>query len=319
MEKINRKLFKSNARMALKNHFWLIMLVVVVASTLGSEWTGLLNNGGFYNVKNYSNKGKSATVKMLFSGIEEALNDSGELGVFHYDYEDGLSEKENIEKFFENLGNHLNMSEEQLIQMICMGIGIACIIFLIVYAVMVVLQFLVGSFLSAPVGVGCRRFFMKNRKGSGEFKDLFAAFCNGKYVRTVKAMFSTNIRIFGWSLMFYFPGLVKYYQYYFVSYIVAENPGISKDRVREISKEMTRGHKWQMFVMELSFLGWILLFVLAEVVLALISCGIFAIPGMVLIFPIAAYQKAAFAELYAERREYALMTGVVSQDELIGF
>ena len=319
MEKIDRKLLKSNARMALKNHFWMIMLVVAVAFILRSDWTGLLDNGGFYNAKNYTSTGKSVTTKMILAGIEEALNDSGKLGEFHYDYEEDWSDKENAEVFLEKLMEHLNISEEQFVQIICMAIGIFLIIYLIVYAVVVTLQFLIGSFLYAPVGVGCRRFFMKNRKGAGEFKDLFAAFCDGKYIRTVKTMFSTNIRIFGWSLMFYFPGLVKYYQYYFVSYIVAENPGISKERAREISTEMAKGHKWQIFVMELSFLGWILLFALVEVILICISCGILAIPGIALSFPLIAYQKAAFAELYAERREYALMTGMVRQDELVGF
>lgn len=47
MEKIDRKLFKKNARNALKNNFWITMLVVAVASLLGAGWTGLLNGGSF--------------------------------------------------------------------------------------------------------------------------------------------------------------------------------------------------------------------------------------------------------------------------------
>ena len=87
----------------------------------------------------------------------------------------------------------------------------------------------------------------------------------------------------------------------------------------EISKEMTDGHKWQMFVLDLSFIGWVLVFILEELVLALISCGILAIPGVLLIYPLVGYEQVTWAELYAERREYMLMTGSVSPEELNGF
>ena len=62
-----------------------------------------------------------------------------------------------------------------------------------------------------------------------------------------------------------------------------------------------------------------MLYVLTETILALVSCGILAIPGALLILPLIAYQQATYAELYEERREYMLMTGMVREDELVGF
>ena len=62
-----------------------------------------------------------------------------------------------------------------------------------------------------------------------------------------------------------------------------------------------------------------MLFVLEEIVLALISCGLLAIPGVLLIYPLVAYKNATYAELYEERREYMLMNGMAREDELIGF
>lgn len=315
MEKINRVLLKKNGRAALKNNFWIIMLVVAVASFLGGSWSGLLNGGSI----NFRSIGDFGTTKEMLSEIEQSLNHNSHYGTFSYDYRNDISGKENIAAFMEQLKNYLGVTEGQLIQIICFAVAAVLIIFIILYALSVTIQFLIGSFLCAPIGVGYRRFFMKNRKSNAEFGDLFAAFAKGRYMRIVKTMFATNIRIFGWSLVFYFPGLVKYYQYFFVPYIMAENPGISNERAREISTQMTKGHKWQIFVMGLSFIGWYMLFILAEVILALISCGILAILGFVLIFPIIAYEQASFAELYEERREYALMTGMAAEDELAGF
>lgn len=314
MEKINRRLLKENARSALKNNFWITMLVVAVASLLGAGWTGLLN-GGSFNFSGYG--GRADSTQQMLSELAESMNPHDNRSTSGYEYKNDL--KEDMDHLTENVKNRFGLTEEQFIQWICMVIAVILIIFLIVYVVIVTIQFLIGSFLGAPVGVGYRRFFMKNRKGTAQFSDLFSAFSKGSYMRIVKTMFAMNIRIFGWSLVFYFPGLVKYYQYFFVSYIMAENPEISKERARQISTQMTQGHKWQMFVMGLSFIGWYLLFVLAEVVLALISCGLLAIPGMVLLLPIAAYEQASFAELYTERREYALITGMAGKNELIDF
>ena len=148
---------------------------------------------------------------------------------------------------------------------------------------------------------------------------VFSAFTNGKYMKTVKSMFIANIQMYGWSLLFVIPGWIKYYQLYFMSYIMAENSDITPARAREISKKMTEGHKWQIFVLELSFLGWVILAALLMMLIMVCSCFILTIPSMLVMYPVTAYQYATFAELYAERREYALMTGIATADELRGF
>jgi uncharacterized membrane protein len=42
-------------------------------------------------------------------------------------------------------------------------------------------------------------------------------------------------------------------------YILAENPGMSAKECIKKSMEMTNGHKWELFVLELSFIGWMFL------------------------------------------------------------
>lgn len=64
---------------------------------------------------------------------------------------------------------------------------------------------------------------------------------------------------FLWSLLFFFPGIVKFYSYSMMFFVIAENPGISVRKAMSISKILTGGHKADLLALHLSFLGWGLL------------------------------------------------------------
>ena len=68
----------------------------------------------------------------------------------------------------------------------------------------------------------------------------------------------TGFFYFLWSLTIV-GGFVKYYSYYLVPYILAENPAIKARDAITLSRRLMKGHKWECFVLELSFLGWGLL------------------------------------------------------------
>lgn len=51
-------------------------------------------------------------------------------------------------------------------------------------------------------------------------------------------------------------GLIKHYSYFMVPYIVAENPELGANETITLSRKMMNGHKWELFTLELSFLGW---------------------------------------------------------------
>ena len=59
-----------------------------------------------------------------------------------------------------------------------------------------------------------------------------------------------------WSLLFIIPGIIKAYSYYMSMYILAENKGMSAREAISKSKQMMHGHKMELFVLELSFIGW---------------------------------------------------------------
>ena len=59
-----------------------------------------------------------------------------------------------------------------------------------------------------------------------------------------------------WSLLFYIPGIVKSIAYSMAPYILADNPNLTARQALTISKQITKGHKWELFVLQLSFIGW---------------------------------------------------------------
>ena len=82
------------------------------------------------------------------------------------------------------------------------------------------------------------------------FDDFWSAF---------KVTFLVGIYTFLWSLLFVIPGIVKAYSYSMATYRLAENKGkYARECIAE-SKDMTHGHKMDLFVLSLSFIGWILL------------------------------------------------------------
>ena len=60
-----------------------------------------------------------------------------------------------------------------------------------------------------------------------------------------------------WSMLFIIPGIVKYYSYAMSYYIKADHPEYDWQACINASKEMMKGHKMDLFILDLSFIGWI--------------------------------------------------------------
>ena len=75
-------------------------------------------------------------------------------------------------------------------------------------------------------------------------------------------LFLRDLFLVLWSLLFFIPGIVKSYSYRLVPYLLKDHPELSPTEVITRSRQMMNGHKWQAFVLDLSFLGWYLLGIL---------------------------------------------------------
>ena len=107
-----------------------------------------------------------------------------------------------------------------------------------------------------------------------------------------------------WSLLFFIPGIIKSYEYFMVEYILAENPNMDYKRALEISSLTTEGEKWQLFLLSLSFIGWILLSVLSCLIL-----------WVVYVNP---YINHTMAGAYLRLKEKAINSGIASAEEFVG-
>ena len=165
-----------------------------------------------------------------------------------------------------------------------------------------VIGFVLSFFVFGPMQVGMVRYYMESRNGTSSFGQLFYGF-KRNYMNTATAMFLTNLFVSLWSLLLIVPGIIKGLAWSQVPYILAENPNLSGARARAISAQMTDGQKWEIFVLQLSFLGWILL--------GSLLCGI----GLFFVEP---YVQATYAELYAKLRDRALSEGFATLEELPG-
>ncbi len=149
----------------------------------------------------------------------------------------------------------------------------------------IVIAVLLGIFIYNPLEVGARRFFLKNLQQPAEAKEIAFAFDNN-WKEIGKIMFARDIYLFGWSLLFIIPGIVKSYEYKMIPYLLAENPNLSEGEVFAISKQMMNGQKWNAFVLDLSFVGWD---ILSGFTLGLLS-----------IFYVSPYKHLTAAALYEE-------------------
>ena len=173
-----------------------------------------------------------------------------------------------------------------------------------VFVLAIAFGFAMAAFVSGPVVVGKNKFFMEHRAFGSKFSRLFWAFGCGNYLNIAKTMFLHSLKIFLWSLLFIIPGIIKSFEYFMVPYILAENPGIDPKRAFELSKKMTDGEKWKIFLLDLSFIGWVFL--------GLLTFGI----GLYFLQP---YYEATFAELYQVMREKAHGLEFSDYNELPGF
>ena len=120
------------------------------------------------------------------------------------------------------------------------------------------------------------------------------AFSN--YWHKVWTMLWMTILIGLWSLLFLIPGIIKAFSYAMTPFIIEENPELSCTEAIHRSRMMMRGHKFDLFWLELSFIGW--------GILCIFTAGI----GLFWLIP---YMETSVAAFYEEvKADYALNGGL---------
>ena len=82
--------------------------------------------------------------------------------------------------------------------------------------------------------------------------------------------------------------------------MMAENPALDQSRAFEISKQLMYGNRFKAFVVELSFIGWLLL--------SALTFGI----GTIFLTP---YMSMTMTHFYLELKERGIQAGIIRPDD----
>jgi len=160
-------------------------------------------------------------------------------------------------------------------------------------------------FVIMPMSVGIRKFFNTTTYGTDEVSTLFFAFRKGNgYLNIVKTQFLVGLYTCLWGLIpfaGYFIMIYKMYGYYLVPFILADNPHMPASRAIQLSEQMMHGRRFELFVLNISFIGWYLLSSLVP--------GI----GSFLVMP---YVYATEAQFYMQVSWDAMNRGLTSRTEM---
>lgn len=140
--------------------------------------------------------------------------------------------------------------------------------------------FLIGGVLQ----LGYARFLLKQHDGKAlDFNDLFSQF--DRFGTGFAQDFLRTLYTFLWSLLLIVPGIIAALSYAMTPFILEEHPELTASEAIARSKALMDGHKMDLFILNLTFLGWDIL------------CALTANIGNLFLNP---YKNAAYAVFYRE-------------------
>lgn len=144
---------------------------------------------------------------------------------------------------------------------------------------------LVKMILGGVIQIGYADYLLKQQDGDiCSVKDLFSKFDN--FGQGFLQKFLCDLYIFLWSLLFVIPGIIKGLAYSMTPFLMAENPELTAREAIKLSQQKMEGHKWELFCLMVSFIGW--------EILAILTAGI----GYIFLYP---YLNAAYAAFYRDK------------------
>lgn len=145
---------------------------------------------------------------------------------------------------------------------------------------------------TGPIYVGVNAYFLSLNRRANAHEDMGTMFDGFKKElgNNIVTGLLVNVFTFLWSLLFIIPGIVKSYSYAMTYYIRVDHPEYTATEAITKSREMMNGHKGKLFLLDLSFIGWI--------IVGALCCGI----GTLWVAP---YMQAAKTSFYEELKAKA--------------
>ena len=286
-----RKELKNNARKVIKKNYWtaivICFLIALFTGEFGTSIMGIFPTDDsmdpYYIIshpdtvfesnqperENEILKRQEEVVEDLKTR-KENLNDT-ELKIVNV-IESYLDSMTKSQKFIFKISDSI---KSFILDKDVLGIGLA---------VMSILSLAFSIFIANPLIVALRRYFIKARKKqSTKINVVLDIFKKESWIRVAITMLLKDVFTILWFLTI-IGGFIKMYEYAMIPYILGDNPKMKWKEAFKLSKQMMKGNKWKLFVLDLSFLGWEIL-------------SLFTF-GLLNIFYVNPYKVATNVELY---------------------
>lgn len=274
---MQRKIWKANARTALKKHYWLFVALCLASAILGVECTSSLTA----IQQNLPGSGSSQTIDLSVLSTQIVLDSIDQARDLDLEAPASAPETASIQPSPEPESEDAAQNEifgrtrgvfAMLVNGITSGSYLASLIVGIrtltgserlATALFILLALAALFFLTYFVfnvsRVILRRMYLEGRlyEKVPPQRALFLLRIR-RWRKAAATLLLQSVYQFLWWLTLV-SGAVKHYSYILVPYIVAENPDIGPRETLTLSRRLMKGHKWECFRLELSFLGWDLL------------------------------------------------------------
>ena len=312
----NRKQIKKQAKLSLKNNYAKMLLLCLIMMFFTSEFSNtktfisgskervqeeLINAGSGI----LEHKDNAQIIGEMFDGAKGTQQKAGEGETIRWEGEDsslilGLLKDYHPQKgVLAGVFNSITASGSVLFGFLNavnsmvfqhkIGNGVTVLIG-------AVIGLLYWLFIQNLLQIGERRYFLEARKYyKSRVNRVLLPFKVKRMRRIAGAMFKLWLYTSLWS--FTVIGiLIKRYSYYMVPFILAENPEVTGSAAITLSRNMMNGHKWRIFLLEVSLWGW--------EILSALTLGILGI------FYVNPYKMSVKAELYMDLRRGAKEQGI---------
>lgn len=314
---ISRKAIKRTARSALKRHYLMLVLLCLISSTIGLEYAGTVGSLSMGSGESSDQLVESGSTSVQgFSGVWHMLSEGDETvgartaSLF-------ISEKQEEPEI--KIGN-ISLGRTRGVFASALNMVTSGAVLVRVYAaifnvvgsdsvassIFVVLSLcLYLAFQVCVINVFYvifRRMVLETRIYAKVpvQRSMFLLRCR-KWLHVGRALLIAVLMELAWWLTIV-GGVIKHYAYCLTPYILAENPALTGRQAVTISRTLMRGHKWERFKLDLSFLPW--------QILSTLTAGILGV------FYVNPYHASVMAEYYARVREQGIRYGVAGAELL---
>lgn len=143
--------------------------------------------------------------------------------------------------------------------------------------------FVLILFVMVPMSIGLENSLrVLYETGNGNIISNTFSIATGNYLHLIWVYFVMEVKIFLWTCLLIVPGIIKSFAYAMTPFIAVEHPEYTASQCTAESSRLMKGHKFDLFYLYLTFIGWALL--------SILTCGI----GFFWLVPYMETTQAAF-------------------------